>query len=286
MLRIWGSALAGLLIVSSITSAENYYVDNLNGRDRNDGLTDVPLNSLTGPVKSVRRALELAGSGDSIFLTNTGVPYYESISLVGLRHSGVLNVPTTIYGNGATLSGLRGLPRQGWRQVNADTWEIRFTRKGFYRLLRDGFPLPEHRPDDASRLLESLPPGQWGAARGSVYFRQDGLEDPTMQRFDYAAGEVGITLYQVEHVRIEDLNVEHFRLDGVHAQNMCRDITLSNVTSRENGRAGLAVGGTSSVQLRNGRLEGNGRDSALVTGKGLLEVVGSQIDVEPTVRTE
>jgi hypothetical protein len=284
MQRAMGCAAWGLVICAGLAQAENFFVDNVNGRDQNDGLTEEPLNALTGPVKSIRRALELVHSGDSIILANTGVPYYESLSLVGDRLGGVESVPFTIFGNGATLSGLRGLPRQGWRRVSGDLWKVTFNRKGGYFLLRDGFPLPEHRPEKTPQPLASLPPGHWCGYRGSVYFRQDGLEEPAMQRFDYAADEVGITLYQVEHVRIVDLTLEHFRLDGVNAQNMCRGIRLENVACRENGRAGIAVGGTSTVEFVQGRLEGNGRHSALITGKGLFETSEAELDVEPTVQ--
>lgn len=268
----------------SATFAEDYYVDNINGRDQNDGLNAEPLNALTGPVKTIRQAMELVRSGDAIHLAHTGVPYYESLSFVGNRLSGVEAIPLRLFGNGATISGLRGLPRQGWQRISADTWQITFNRKGSYRILRDGVPLPEFRPEKDADVLDSLPPGQWCSYRGSVYYRQDGLEEPGLQRFDYAADEVGITFYHVEHVRIVDLTVEHFRLDGINAQNICHGISLENVISRENGRAGLAVSGTSTVVMQGGRLEKNGRHAAIITGKGTLETSEAEFDVEPTVK--
>lgn len=263
--------------------AATYYVDNVNGREGNDGLSEAALNALSGPVRSINRALELVQSGDTIILTNTGVPYYESFSLVGRRLGGVSNVPLTILGNGSTLSGLRRLPADGWQTEGGGLWRVSFTRKGFYRLLRDGFRLPEHQTADGVDPRPTLPPGQWCAYRGSVYYRQEGLNEPGRERFDYAADEMGITLYQVEHVRIVDLNVEHFRVDGINAHNMCRGVVLENVVCRQNGRSGLAVGGTSSVIFRGGRLEQNGRDAALITGKGTLDVQEAELDTEPTV---
>jgi hypothetical protein len=284
MRRGLGCALCGLLICAGVLPAENYYVHNIDGRDQNDGLADAAVNASTGPLKTIRRAMELAGSGDTILITNTGTPYYESLTFVGERLSGVESVPFTIVGNGAILSGLRGLPRQGWRRVEEGLWQVTFNRKGFYKLLRDGVPLTEYRPENSTDVLETLPPGQWCAFRGSVYFRQDGLEEPGLQRFDYAADEVGITFYHVEHVRIVDLTIEHFRLDGINAQNMCNTITLEDVICRENGRAGVAVGGTSSVSMQDCKSEGNGRFSALVTGKGSLNASGTEFDVEPEVK--
>jgi hypothetical protein len=251
-----------------------YFVDNANGRDSNDGQSDVTLNSVTGPVRSINRALQLVRSGDTIILANTGLPYYESFSLVGARLGGVPGLPLTILGNGATLSGLRQLPPGSWLQDGPDLWRVSFNRKGHYCLLRNGDLLPEHRVEDAEDPRPTLPAGQWCAYRGSVYYRQEGGVEPQHLRFDYAAEETGITLYQVEH----------FRVDGVNAHNMCRGIVLENVTSRENGRCGIAVGGTSSVTFRGGTLERNGRESALITGKGLLAVEEGTLDREPTVR--
>lgn len=277
-------AVFGLCCATGFVAAENYYVSNLDGRDQNDGLAEKPLNALTGPVKTIRRGIELAGTGDTIVIANTGEPYYESITLVGNRVSGIGRLPFTIRGNGATISGLRQLPKEGWRRIGPELWQVSFNRKGFYYLLRDGFRAPEYQPDNLTDILETLPAGHWCAYRGTVVWRQQGINEPTEDRFDYAADEMGITLYHVDNVKIVDLVVEHFRVDGINAHNMCSEIVLENVTCRENGRAGLAVGGTSKVVFREGKLEANGREAALVTGKGLLTVENSDLDAEPTVK--
>ncbi len=276
-------AMCGVCWTAGLLPAETLFVNNLNGRDQNDGLAAEPLSGLTGPVRSIRRALQLATSGSTIVVTNTGTPYYESLSLIGGRLSGVPRVPLTILGNGATLSGLRGLPPTAWQQETEDLWRVTFNRKGFYQLLRDGFVVTEHRPDDGGDPRATLPAGQWCAYRGDVYYRQDGITEPPLERFDYAADEMGITLYQVEHVRIVDLTVEHFRVDGINAYNMCREIVLENVIIRENGRAGLALSGTSGVLFRGGRIEANGRESALIRGRARLHVIDAEYDVEPKV---
>jgi hypothetical protein len=275
--------ILGFLWAGELPAAD-FYVDNVNGRDLNDGRDRLSRGANSGPVQSLRRALQLVASGDTVVVANTGVPYYESLSLVGSRMSGVPAVPLTIEGNGATLSGLRELPPLGWHSEGGDLWRVSFNRKGFYRLFREGAPLPEHRVEGQSDPRASLPLGHWCAFRGSVYFRQDSLDEPATERFDYAADEMGITLYQVDFVRIVDLNVQHFRVDGIHAQNMCRGIVLENVVSRENGRAGIAVDGSSTVTLRGGKSEGNGRESALITGRGHLVAEDAHFDVQPTVR--
>ena len=47
-----------------------------------------PDNPANGPVKTIDRALRIAGPSDRIVLINTGVPYRDSISLAGENCSG------------------------------------------------------------------------------------------------------------------------------------------------------------------------------------------------------
>lgn len=276
-------ALFCTFLASNAKCAENIYVDNLRGLDRNDGLSEWTINPASGPVRTIRRAVELATPSCHIHIKNNGTPYYDSFSLVGRRLSGDPQLPLTIHGNGITLSGLRQLPPAAWSEEANGLWRLSFTRKGYYRILRDGFSVTEHRLQGGEDPRPSLPEGQWCAYRGDVFFRQTGTVNPIQERFDYAADEIGITLYDVTNVRIENLTVQHFRVDGINAQNLCKSILLENVSSIENGRAGLAAAGSSSVELQGSRLRGNGHASAFVSGRADLLVENSEHDVEPTV---
>ncbi|MFO0919365.1 MAG: right-handed parallel beta-helix repeat-containing protein [Planctomycetaceae bacterium] len=277
-------AFGAMLILVETVSAKTLYVNNLTGRISNDGLSPEDQAQFTGPTNSIRQALKLATNGDTIVLANTGTPYYESFTLVGARLGGISAMPLTIEGNGATLSGLRELPAGGWCNRGQGLWEISFNRKGFYHLVRNGTTFPEFRPAASGQSLEDLPLGHWVSHRGHVFLRTSETDEPRFDRFDYAAEDVGITLYHVNHVRIANLTVEHFRVDGINAFNDCHGIELDNVTCRENGRAGLAACGASSVIFRRGTLESNGRDAALVTGKAALSIENSTLDAEPTVQ--
>jgi hypothetical protein len=93
---------------------------------------------------------------------------------------------------------------------------------------------------------------------------------PTLP-FSYAADDVGLTLYNVRNVVVHDLTFRHFRLDGVSAPDNCRDVLLLGVRSLENGRAGLAVGGSSQVVMQGGELERNRVTNILVTGRATAE---------------
>ena len=72
-----------------------------------------------------------------------------------------------------------------------------------------------------------------------------------------------MTLFHVEKVRIVDLTVQGFQVDGISLSNSAREVLLSGVTCRGNGRSGLAVGGASSVTIRESLLGDNGQAQLL-----------------------
>jgi hypothetical protein len=278
------SALVCILTFASAgqTVAGDIYVDNLIGNDIFDGQLERPIDSGSGPVRTLRRAMELTGFGDQIVLVRPGATYYDSLSLTGRRHSGSTFRPFTIIGNGATLSGLRAVPPEGWRHAGNDLWKLTLTRKGFYRLLREGRPLPESRHEGGANPLESLAAGHWTAWRGDVYFRPEGVA-PTEQPFSYAAEQTGLSLYQVDNVHIVDLTLRDFRFDGLHAQNLCRNVTLENVSCLNNGRSGIAVSGTSRVEVIGGTLAENGRHQVLVSNKATASLRDVMMVGEPAI---
>lgn len=259
------------------------FVDNLTGSDIFDGRVSKPMDAASGPVRSLRRAMQIAQYGDRVILTRPGAVYYDSLSLTGPRNSGSKNFPFTIIGNGATLSGMRAVPPEGWQKAGSDLWKLTLTRKGYYRLFRDGQPLIAAKPYEGERIsLESLSVGQWTAQAGSLYYRGDG-EAPSTQSFSYAAEQTGLTLYQVENVLIKDLTFRDFRFDGIHAQNMCRQIQLENVTCMQNGRAGVAVSGTSRIEINGGRIDGNGQFQIRIASPAQAELHNVSMDGEPAV---
>lgn len=260
--RCW--LLMGLLITTGSATAKEIYVDNVVGRDADDGLTPAGREGNTGPVQSLERALQLARFADVVVLANTGTPYYGSISLTGRRHSGTAYTPFIIQGNGATVSGLRRLPPGSWQREDRTLWKVTLTRKGYYRLLRNGKPLPESVPETGADPRPQLQPGHWVAWQGSLYFRQDQVESPEDQAIAYAADQTGISMHQVSNVFISDLRIEHFRFDGVHAQGLCDGIVLDSVIATENGRAGIVSSGASRIEIFGGQIKSNGRHQLLI----------------------
>ena len=262
-------------------AAEIIYVDNRGGNDTFDGATDEPVDIETGPVKSIRRALFLARQGDTIVIANRGLPYYEQLSLNGRRHSGFGEARFTIIGNGAVISGARLVPPTEWKPVGPDLYQFEPKRKGHYQLILEGKVLPETPVEAGANVLPEIAPGNWAAWRGSIYYQAKRFESPAEQLFAFAEGDVGLSLSEVHDVTITGLKFQHFRLDGVSAHSQCRSITLDNVQSEGNGRAGLFVGETSRIEALNCTFSGNRRYNVLVRGRNAALRVEPELTEPP-----
>jgi hypothetical protein len=273
--------VAWLLVLSGVARGEAIYVDSRRGDDRYDGRRADPEGE-SGPVRSLQRAVSLARRGDEIRLANNGDPYYGGVTLFGHRHSGWAHVPFVISGNGAVLSGAKPLPDGAWHATREGYWRVTPWRKTYYQLIRDGKVVPEAEcPLDAQSLPE-IAEGHWCAWRGAVHYRAPLGENPNQQNFALADEEVGLTLLDVHDVVIRELELRHFRLDGINAHDRCRDVLLDRVTSRQNGRSGVVAAGTSSLLLLETRLEENRVHSLLLEELGAAELERCQLDRPPT----
>jgi hypothetical protein len=219
------------------------YVDNHAGDDTYLGSTSTPSGISTGPVKSISRALRLAQASDVIEIKNTGIPYYESLTLFGPRHSGYMSQRFTISGNGAVIDGSSPVPADSWISIGSGMWKFTPWRKGHYGLILDDQPVAEVAVPVGALERPDLPVGHWCAWRGSIYYRADGLADPPSMKFRFAHLGMGLTLYRVENVVVRDLTFRNFRVDGINAPDMCHGVLLENVKSIDNRRSGLFVGG-------------------------------------------
>ena len=103
-----------LTLWSTPALGREIFVDNVSGDDHFTGQQPRGTADLSGPVRTIAKALRLAGSGDIIVLAKTNDPYRESISLVGSRHSGTAKEPFVIRGNGAILDGSAPVPAKAW----------------------------------------------------------------------------------------------------------------------------------------------------------------------------
>jgi hypothetical protein len=268
------SALIISLVVVRISLAIDLYVDNRDGDDINDARSPELVGGLHGPVKSISRALKYCRGGDTVHIANHGTPYFESLEMVGPRFSGGFEID----GNGAVVSGARLVPFDAWQSLGGGLWRFKPYRKAFYQLIRDDKALPEVPCSVAAINLPEIPQGYWCAWRGSIYYRA--LPGESLTKYDrplaFAAEEVGITLLDVNDATIHNLELRHFRLDGVNAHDRSRKVILDNVRLIENGRSGLAVGGTSLVGLKDSTVERNRLADVLNTELAQTEILTSK----------
>lgn len=273
-----------IALCGSTCQATVIFVNSRTGDNRLNGHSPEPLNTSQGPVRTLQRALQIAGPADTISLVNNGTPYYGCFSLVGERSSGSANTPFRIMGNGATLSGSKPILPQSWTIVGADLWRVTPLRKGHALLLLGEIPVPEVPCSEVAAELPELPEGHWCLFQGAVYYRSPVNESPPSELpFSLADDEVGLTLLDVHHVEIHDLVVRHFRLDGINVHDRCHDITLSNVVCEQNGRAGLTVAGSSKATLVDVIARDNREHSLLVTELGEATVLGGEFAPAPTL---
>ncbi|QDT93134.1 right-handed parallel beta-helix repeat-containing protein [Gimesia algae] len=249
------------------------YVDNRAGNNALNGISPKIVSGKNGPVKSIKRALEYARPGDKIILINNDMPYHESFTLSGKRFSSSGQEKFTILGNGATISGAIPVPQDGWRSLKNGLWKVTPFRKGYFNLYLEGKTLPEYRPEtDEEVKLTDIPPGSWAVHKGAIYYRELKNQLPPREAFSLAGMSVGLSLIDVEGVQISDVTFENFRIDGINVHDRCKNIILKKVTCTGNGRCGLAVNGTSQVEVIDSELKGNRLEDLLITEQGVANL--------------
>ncbi len=275
--------VALMFLSCSLLPAGVVYVNSRVGNDAFNGRSEHPLNRRTGPVRTLQRAATRLRVGDSIVLANNGEPYFGSLSLVNQKHSGTPGRPLEIIGNGAIISGARPIPREAWTSVGLDLWRITPIRKRHVQLSRGNETLPTYDLPWSLAYLPNVPTDHWYREGHSIVLKTQPGEHPALQPLNLAREDVGLTLLGVEHVVIRDVTFRHFRLDGINAHDRCQDVVLHNVVCEGNGRAGVAVGGTSRVLIQNSLLADNEEYSLLITELGQAEVSDSEMMRRPTI---
>lgn len=269
-----------LLLVASVANnaaARDFFVSNARGDDLADGRAAVNTASVSGPVRTIARALRLADKGDRIIIENTGKPYHESLSLCTGRQWGYRGKPFTIIGNGAILDGTAAIPREAWQHVAGDVFRFQPRNLANQQLHLGDAPPRRLRPNTNSGQLPELEPLDWMLWGRHVYFRVEPGKLPADYPLRNSAMTTGITLYHVRHVRIENLVVQGFALDGINAHDGVYDCVLEGVTCRGNGRAGITVAGSSHIVVRDAVVGDNHGVQVRVEGHSQAEIEQSEI---------
>ena len=262
----------------STAVARDVFVNNMTGDNALDGSFPNVESNTSGPVRTIGRALQLADKADRIVLAKTDMPYREMISLSTSRQSGFRDHPFEIIGNGAVLDGTQPISPIDWRQVRGNVYCVPVSHPRYQQLFVDGRPALRRQLDSIATIESSLAVGQWGTLGSNTYFRTAVDKHPNEYEVRYAARQTGITLYQVQHVRISNLIVQGFRLDGVNAHDTVHEVELVDLNCRACGRSGVSVGGASRVVLRDCVLYDNGVAQLRTQGRAVVRLFNTELD--------
>ena len=261
-MRTLYTLLIGCLLCGPVTARE-IFVDNTAGDDLSTGQQSRNTSDQTGPVRTIAKALWLAGNGDQIVLAKTNTPYRESITLAGSRHSGMSGQPFAIKGNGAILDGSVPVPPDAWEHFRGAVFRFRPSQMGYQQLFLDDRPAVRVFAGRSAGGVPQLEPCQWCSADGMIYFCVEKTKLPADYKLSYACGQTGVTLYHVDYVVLSDLIVQGYQIDGIGAANSARHVSLVAMKCRGNGRSGVSVGGASLVDLDVCLLGNNGQAQLL-----------------------
>jgi hypothetical protein len=212
--------LTQLLLVAnpcaSSAVARDLFVNNVDGDDLWTGAV-AESGAPDGPTRTIAKALRISGPGDRIVIAKTDRPYEESISLVGSKHSGTLEHPFIVEGNGAVLSGSSRVPHDLWKHWNGNTFRFPLKQLAYQQLFLDGKPARRHVSTSRNGSPAGLAPLEWTLFGGHIYFRVEEDRLPHQYDLTFAREATGITLYKVENAVITDLVVQGFQIDGIQA---------------------------------------------------------------------
>jgi len=240
------SRVVFLIVIVSVAadaSSAEIFVNNLFGDDQSQGSVSTTSASGHGPVKTITQAVRLAHQGDRIVLAKTDQPYRECITLSGPRNSGYQGAPFVIEGNGAVLDGTASIGDNTWMHVRGDVFRFRPRKMSFGLLYLDNVPA------ERGQTVMRLEARQWRKSDRHIYFRPTADSIPQDHDLTYTFHPVGITLYRVGHVQINNLTVQGFQIDGINAHEEVSHTVLSGLICRGNGRSGISVRGASRVDL-------------------------------------
>ena len=267
----------GIVLSASAASARDIYVSNTAGDDRWQGIETENRFEGAGPTRTIAKALRIAAAGDRIVIANTDVPYRESLSLVGERHSGFPHEPFTIEGNGAVLDGSAPVVPEAWEYYTGDVFRFRPARLGHQQLFLGDRPAVRRPARSADYKLPELAPLEWCLAGGYINLRVEAGKIPQQYEASYATLQTGVTLYQVHDVRISNLVVQGFQLDGINAHDSVFGGQLAGVLCRGNGRAGISVGGASRVEIIDSVSGDNGAAQLRIEGYSHTHVTDTEL---------
>lgn len=269
MLCVW-------LLVVSTAAARDLFVNNETGNDAKNGHAAEHVDTATGPVRTIGRALHLAQKYDRVVVANTGKPYREPIALVRGKHEGDRFSPFVLEGNGATLEGSVPIPVEFWKSYGGDVFFFRPRRLNYPMLYLNGRPAQRVEADDQAEAPPKLEPLQWCLWRHDIYFRVERATFLNEYELAQPRWDTGITLYQNDGVVVANFIVQGFQLDGIQAHGT-RNARVIGTRARGNGRSGIAAAGAGRLVVDYCLIGNNGAAQVWADGHSQTRVIDSQL---------
>ena len=260
--RSWPVVSLVFLLAAQLT-ASDIFVNNQSGDDHSNGRA-AESGPIGGPVRTIVRGLQLVEQGGRIRLVNTGNPYRESISLGGPNQRGFANRPLVLDGGGAILDGTVVAADGAWQHYRGNVFTFRPHRLGYQQLFHQGQPLKQAQAGRWSANVPRLEPLEWALVKGKIYFRAEQGHLPVEYRLRHAGLSVGISIYNTEYVRVQNLTIQGFHSDGIRLPDDVQNCELLKLECRANGRCGISVGGTCRVDVVGVTCYDNGRAEMIV----------------------
>ncbi len=259
-----------ITLIGFNAEAKTVYVNNTMGDDRFTGEREDFDVVEAGPVRTIKRATELARLGDTISLADTGVPYQECVSLTNKNASGInAEYPFILEGNGASLDGRVTVEHEKWEhfkeiyknvkdnppEYQGDIFRLHVAKYYpnavcYCMLFVDAMPIQNKSAEPMESPVGQLNELDAALFEGYLYFRPEKGKTPEDYKLEITALRTGITLNHVDHVVIRNLIVQGFQLDGISLANSATNVVIEQCTIRGNARAGLSVGWGSDVKAK------------------------------------
>ena len=267
------------IVAAGQSQARDIYVNNFIGDDRASGRSP-EVTVINRPLRTINRALRLVDRGGRIILAKTEEPYREMISLSDVNQRGYSDQPLVIVGNGATLDGTVVAAPGAWKHERDGIFAMRPRRLAYQQLFLNGEPLRHVRTSGRPDSAVSLQPLEWTLRSDRILFRGEEGRVPHQYDLRHCGLQTGITLYNTEFVRIEDIIVQGFQQDGINAHELVKGCQLVRVECRANGRSGISVGGVSQMEIIESHCYDNGRVQLRLEGQAKVVAERSDFNVD------
>ena len=254
--RITASTLMLTAIIN--VTANQIYVDNVKGNDRNNG-------SQSMPFKTLRKAASKLSPGMTLFIVPNSKPYNASLVLSKLPvETGKV---ITVDGQNAVLNGLKDT-RKMWKPAGKDLYKreaykhIQVKRHFMVingKLQRMGIYAKLRRPKLKSP--DKITPGEWTYVKSEncLYLKLPAgktindisLLEPSDRSYS------GVMIIKTSNIVVKNLTVEYFKNDGFNIHGSCQNISFENVTAKYCGDDGISAHEDSTIKVKNFASIGN-----------------------------